>query len=125
MKILVCDEQKDRAQLIRSLIESYNYKVKIENDEEEIEALLRENNLVLIIIGPRVKSKKGLELLQKVKSMPKYWDLPVVYISDTEISNLEEQLNQFKNVDVVTEPFKIKNFKHIIEKWLNFRSIYV
>ncbi len=125
MKILVCDSQKDRARLIKSLIEQYNYKVKIEETIDEIGNVIAENNLVLIVIGPRIESMKGLELLEEIKSKTKYWDLPVIFITDTDIESLREQVNRFKNVDVIQEPFKIKNFKHLIEKWLNFRSIYV
>lgn len=125
MKILICDSQKDRAQLFKSLIEQFNYKVKIESKIEEIEKSLMENNPVLIVIGPRIQSMTGLELLDFIKSKPKYWDLPIVLVVNTEISVIQEKLNQYKNVDAIQEPFKIKNFKHLIEKWLNFRSIYV
>lgn len=125
MKILVCDSQQDRARLIKSLIEQYNYKVRIEKSIEEIETAIAENNLVLIVVGPRIESMKGFELLERIKSKTKYWDLPVIFITDTDVVSLREQVNRFKNVDVIQEPFKIKNFKHLIEKWLNFRSIYV
>lgn len=125
VKILVCDSQKDRAQLIKSLIEQYNYKVKIESTVEEIEKILAENNLVLIVIGPRIESMRGLELLEHIKSKEKYWDMPVIYVSDVESAHVHSELNRYRNVDFIKEPFKIKNFKHLIERWLNFRSIYV
>ena len=125
MRVLILESQTDRAQLIKSLIEPYNYKVNICDNYDEIDGQLKDPTLGLVVIGPTMKSITGLDLLTSIKSQPKLDKIPIIYISNNQSIEARRQLNQFKNTEFILEPFKIKNFKHLIEKWLNFRSLYL
>ena len=125
MRVLILESEVDRAQLIKSLIEPYHYKINICDNTEEIDVQLNDPALGLVVIGPTMKSMTGLELLDSIKSQPRMEKIPVIYISNNQSIEARRQLNRFKNTEFILEPFKIKNFKHLIEKWLNFRSLYI
>jgi len=38
---------------------------------------------------------------------------------------MANKVKEYPNVDLLKEPFKIKNFRHMVERWINFRSLYV
>ena len=126
MRVLILESQTDRAQLIKSLIEPYHYKVNIcDGSREEIDLKLKEPGLGLVVIGPTVNSVTGLDLLEMIKSYPNFESIPIIYIANNQSIEARKQLNRFRNTEFILEPFKIKNFKHLIEKWLNFRSLYL
>ena len=125
MRVLILESQVDRAQLIKSLIEPYHYKINICDNTEEIDVQLKDPTLGLVVIGPTVNSIKGLELLSSIKSQPRMENIPIIYISNNQSIEARRQLNKYKNTEFIMEPFKIKNFKHLVEKWLNFRSLYL
>ncbi len=125
MRVLILEREQDRAHLIKSLIEPYHYKIDICYNEKEIDQELNDPNLGLVIIGPTMKSGKSLDIISLIKEHPSFEEIPVIYISNNQSTEAIRKLNRFKNTEFIMEPFKIKNFKHLIEKWLNFRSLYL
>ncbi len=125
MKVLVYETSKDRAKLISDLLEDYRYKIHVNYHGEKALADVKELKPSLIIVNANVRPDSGVDLLDKIKSDPRYEKIPVIFISNFNSSELSEKVNKYPNVDYLVEPFKIKNFRHIVERWINFRSLYV
>ena len=77
----------------------------------------------LIILN--VNLRKHVELLEKLKNHSRLSKIPVILISNNSSREIIEKINQLPHVDYLIEPFKIKNFRHMVERWINFRSLYV
>ena len=125
MKVLVCETSKDRAKLISDLLEDYRYKIHVNFKGDEILSDVQDLKPSLIIVNANVKPDSGVSILEKLKADPRYAKIPVIFISNFTSTELPEKVKAFQNVDYLVEPNKKKNFRHIVERWVNFRSLYV
>ena len=125
MKVLVFESSKDRAKLISDLLVDYRYKIHVNYHGEEILTDIRDHNPSLIIVNANVRPDSGLSIVDRIKKDPRYQKIPVIFISNFTSTELSAKLRRYQNVDYLVEPFKIKNFRHIVERWVNFRSLYV
>lgn len=125
MKVLVFETSKDRAKLISDLLDDYRYKIHINYQGNEVLNDLREIKPSLVIVNANVRPDSGVSILEKIKTDPRYSKIPVILISNFSSTELSAEIKKYTNVDYLVEPFKIKNFRHIVERWINFRSLYV
>ena len=125
MKVLVFETSKDRAKLINDLLADYRYKIHINYHSDEVISKVQSVKPSLIIVNSNVRPDSGVSILEKIKTDPRYSKIPVILISDFTSTELPAKLKKYPNVDYLVEPFKIKNFRHIVERWVNFRSLYI
>ncbi len=123
MKVLVYETSKDRAKLIQDLLGSYRYKVfcKYDNDSSMNDILEIKPSLIIM----NVNHRSHFELLDKLKKHSRLSQIPIILISNFNSKEIIEKISQLPNVDHLVEPFKIKNFRHMVERWITFRSLYV
>ncbi len=122
MRVLVYESSKDRAKLIQDLLVSYRYKVYMNYETPSSLNQIKEVKPSLIIMNVNLRSH--VELLEKLKHS-RYSNIPVILISNFNSQEVIQKIHQLPNVDYLAEPFKIKNFRHIVERWITFRSLYV
>ncbi len=125
MKVLVYETSDDRAKLIQDLLKSYRYKIVV-NQKSANPATLREIQEIkpsLIIINTGVRAH--LDLFEKIKQNARMSRIPIILISNFDSSEINDISYRYPNVECLVEPFKIKNFRHIVERWITFRSLYV
>lgn len=125
MKVLIFETSKDRAKLISDLLVDYRYKIYINYQGDSALSEINEVKPSLIILNASVKPNSGISILEEIKKEPRFAKTPVIFISNFDSQELSEKLKSLPNVDFLVEPFKIKNFRHIVERWVNFRSLYV
>ena len=125
MKVLILETTKDRAKLIHDLLSDYRYKIQVALEGENAINKIREEKPALIILNANLRPYSGVGILEKIKSDPRYKKIPVILISNFDSSEMANKVKEYPNVDLLKEPFKIKNFRHIVERWINFRSLYV
>lgn len=122
MKVLVFDSSLDRAKLIRDLLEDYRYKTIIQKNGGQTLNKVRDVKPSLIIVHSK---DHGIQILEKIKNDTRYSKIPVIVISNLYSQEVMDRIKDYPNVDFLVEPFKIKNFRHVVERWINFRSLYV
>lgn len=125
MKVLVFEASKDRAKLIQDLLNDYRYKIHINYSGKHALNDVRNIKPSLIIVHSNVRPDSGIGILEKIKLNQKYANIPVIMISNFSSREIARKIKKYPNVDYLVEPFKIKNFRHIVERWINFRSLYV
>jgi len=125
VKVLVFETSKDRAKLINDLLLDYRYKIHINYHGDQVMTDVRYHQPSLIIVNANVRPDFGIGILDKIKKDPRYAKIPVIFISNFVSNELATKVKRYQNVDHLVEPFKIKNFRHIVERWINFRSLYV
>lgn len=125
MNVLVFEASKDRAKLIRDLLNDYRYKIHINYNGERALKDVQSLNPSLIIVHSNVQPDSGIEIVEKIKRNQKYSNIPIIIISHFSSNEMKSKIKKYSNVDYLVEPFKIKNFRHIVERWINFRSLYI
>jgi two-component system nitrogen regulation response regulator GlnG len=125
MNVLVFEASKDRAKLIRDLLNDYRYKIHINYSGEKALNDIQNLKPSLIIVHSNVQPDSGIGIVEKIKRNQKYLNIPVIMISHFASSEMRSKIKKYPNVDYLVEPFKIKNFRHIVERWINFRSLYI
>jgi DNA-binding response OmpR family regulator len=122
MKVLVIDSSLDRAKLIRDLLESYRYKTVIHSNGGQILNQIQNVKPSLVIVHSK---DSGIQILERIKKDSRFLKIPVIMISSLSSDDAMNRIRKYPNVDFLVEPFKIKNFRHAVQRWINFRSLYV
>lgn len=125
MRVMVFETTKDRAKLIGDLLDNYRYKIFVNYQSDTAMNDVQEVKPSLIILNASIRPDSGISFLQKLKNDPKFAKIPVILISNFQSQEIADKVAALPNVDYLVEPFKIKNFRHIVERWINFRSLYV
>ncbi|GAB4337531.1 MAG: hypothetical protein Kow0037_20430 [Calditrichia bacterium] len=123
MKVLVYETTRDRAKLIQDLLGEYRYKLYINYESSPSLKDIQELKPSLIILNANKREHVAfLETLSQNQALSK---IPVILISNKNSRELVEKVTRLPHLDYLVEPFKIKNFRHIVERWVNFKSLYV
>ena len=123
MRVLVYENSKDRAKLLQDLLGRYRYKVEVKYDSPTTLEGIQELKPTLIILN--VNNKNHVELLEKISRNTRLSKIPMILISTDASREVIAKMHNFTNVDYLVEPFKIKNFRHMVERWVTLRSLYV
>lgn len=96
-KILLADDDPDDREIIRDALESLDCEELIhftQNGQEALEILEQQfdlnNPLCLIVLDLNMPRLNGTETLRKLKSDPRFSDIPVIIFS-TSINSLEKE----------------------------------
>jgi CheY-like chemotaxis protein len=123
MRVMVYENTTDRAKLIQDLLSTYRYKTYLQNGDSTSLDNIKNVKPSLLIIN--VNNTSHIELLEKIKENDQFNKIPIILISNLNSREILQRYHQLPYVDYLVEPFKIKNFRHLVERWINFRSMYV
>lgn len=123
MRILVYENTQDRAKLIKDLLDTYRYRTYLNTDDPPSLESIKNVKPSLLIVN--VNNPLHLEFLEKIRRNNKFNRIPIIMISSLNSRDQLSRFPQFCHMDYLVEPFKIKNFRHMVERWVNFRSVYV
>ena len=123
MRVVVYENTQDRAKLIQDLLKTYRYKTFLNTDQPVPPEKIKEIKPTLIIVN--VNNPSHVELLENLKNNKYANQVPIILISNLGSRELLDQFHYLPYVDYLVEPFKIKNFRHIVERWITFRSMYI
>jgi len=123
MRVVVYENTQDRAKLIQELLKTYRYKTFLNTDQPLPPEKMKDIKPSLIIIN--VNNPSHIELLDNFKNNKHVHKTPVILISSPGAREILDRFHYLPYVDYLVEPFKIKNFRHIVERWMTFRSMYI
>ncbi|WP_431125990.1 hybrid sensor histidine kinase/response regulator [Flagellimonas flava] len=103
--ILAVDDEQLNLELLRFILERYNFEFEGTSDDDYFFELLatRKPDLILLdVIMPRIE---GFELCEKVKEFEAYRDIPIIFLTGK--VNVKDKIKGFEvgGVDYVTKPF--------------------
>ncbi|MBT8187077.1 MAG: hybrid sensor histidine kinase/response regulator [Croceitalea sp.] len=103
--ILAVDDEQLNIELLKFILERNDYEFQGTSDDEYFFEILEERlpDLILLdVIMPRIE---GFELCEKIKSIPKYKNIPVIFLTGK--VNVKDKVKGFEvgGVDYVTKPF--------------------
>jgi DNA-binding response OmpR family regulator len=102
IRILVADDDRNIAELVRMYLRKAGYEVIVAGDGHEAERVLREEHVDLAILDIMMPGPDGLQI---VRHLRKRSDLPVIFLS-ARTSDVDKVSGlQFGADDYVTKPF--------------------
>jgi two-component system cell cycle response regulator DivK len=126
MKIFICEQDPCRAKLIQDILGVYNYKIVTVSKYNEFFKEAYNQKPSIIIIHDTFAENAGVDMMGRLRKDPLTAKIPVIYISNGSGSENKVKPTGYDTLtQVVQEPFKIKNFRHYIDRWTTFRSLYV
>ncbi|UCF63070.1 MAG: hypothetical protein JSW33_10905 [bacterium] len=123
MRVVVYENTQDRAKLIQELLKTYRYKTFLNTDQPLPPEKMKDIKPSLIIVN--VNNPSHIELLDSFKNNKHVHKIPVILISAPGSREILNRFHHLPYVDYLVEPFKIKNFRHLVERWMTFRSMYI
>ena len=104
-KILLVDDDRDLAEIIRDMLKTYGYEVKIVESCEETFEILKKEQFSLMILDINLPDGTGFEVLKELRSVSK---VPVIFASartseDDKITGLE-----MGGDDYLAKPYSLK-----------------
>ena len=126
MKVMICEENPDKAKVIEDLLNVYKFKVITLTDSINFVKKVQTYKPAVIVMNKNFTKKPGDIMLSQLRTNPVGARTPVIYISDG--SNESLKLNNFSGdalLEMIQEPYKIKHLRHFIDRWTLFRSLHV
>ena len=126
MKVMICEENPDKAKVIEDLLNVYKFKVIILTDSMNFVKKVQTYKPAVIVMNKNFTKKPGDIMLNQLRTNPVGAKTPVIYISDENNDSLN--INNFSGdalLELMQEPYKIKHLRHFIDRWTLFRSLHV
>jgi DNA-binding response OmpR family regulator len=126
MKVMICEENKDKAKVIEDLLTVYKFKIITLTDSINFVKKVQAYKPAVIIMNEKFTRKPGNVMMNQLRTNPIGAKTPVIFISN-ELNN-EGLLNLFAAdslIQLVQEPYKIKHLRHFIDRWTLFRSLHI
>lgn len=126
MKVMICEENPDKAKVIEDLLNVYKFKVITLTDSINFVKKVQTYKPAVIVMNKNFTKKPGEIMLSQLRTNPIGAKTPVIYISDDSKDPLN--INNFSGdalIELMQEPYKIKHLRHFIDRWTLFRSLHV
>jgi DNA-binding response OmpR family regulator len=126
MKIMICEENQDKAKVIEDLLNVYKYKVITLTESLNFVKKVQTYKPAVIIMNEKFAKKPGDKMLSQLRTNPVGANTPVIFISDENNNHLN--VHNFSGdalLEFVQEPYKIKHLRHFVDRWTLFRSLHI
>ena len=126
MKIMICEENQDRAKILKDLLNVYKFKLVTLTEGMNIVKEVQTHRPAVIIMNEKFSKKSGDLVLNKLRTNPVGAKTPVIYISengDTRAAILNSLGDTL--LEMVSAPYKIKHLRHYVDRWTLFRSLHI
>ncbi len=113
-RILVVDDERDEADILRKLLEGEGYDVDIAHNGREALELLRLRRPSMILLDYEMPEMDGLQVIRELKSDQSTRDLPILLSTSSQVLASErDQADEF-----LPKPFVIEDLLALVEKML-------
>jgi DNA-binding response OmpR family regulator len=126
MKVMICEENQNKAKVIEDLLNVYKFKVITLTDSLNFIKKVQTYKPAVIIMNESFTKKPGDILLNQLRTNPVGAKTPIIYISDE--NHGTASINGFTGdalLELVQEPYKIKHLRHFVDRWTLFRSLHI
>ena len=126
MKVMICEENINKAQVISDLLNVYQFKLITLTNSGEFLKQVETHKPAVIIVNENFPHKTGKDVLAQLRMNPTLRNIPVIMISsNADGQKIYNELYGDTLFELMQEPFKIKHLRHCIDRWTTFRSLYV
>ena len=116
--ILVCDDEVDVAQTVKHRLESVGFEVFIASDGIQSVAGAHKHNPDLILLDISMPAGGGHMVYEKLKQSTTTQDIPIMFFSALQESEIIKKTNQLGAAGYITKPYDPKEMISKIQKVL-------
>ncbi len=113
--ILIAEDEYTLRELLRELLESYNYKIiEAADGSELIEKLKLIDNIDLFVIDRKMPGVDGFQCIEKIREIKK--DIPIILASGSPTDEKNQMISKLKIDKVINKPYDFENLLDNIER---------
>jgi len=119
-RVLVCDDDKDVAALIRLMLAQSGFEADIALTAKEAETLLKKNNYVAMTLDIQLPDKDGVTLYKELRESNHIKHVPVVFVSVKASKAYQGEIKSIQDsAEWVDKPIKELELIEALEKAVN------
>ncbi len=118
--VLVIDDSSTIRLTMQILLENRNYHVLQASTGKEGLEVLAKNSIDMVVLDLVLPDRDGSKILEKIKSNPKYIDLPVLILSGSEPSEVMSKVYKLGAADFVSKPFVFEELLLKVDFWVDY-----
>ncbi|PKP10019.1 MAG: hypothetical protein CVU09_08935 [Bacteroidetes bacterium HGW-Bacteroidetes-4] len=104
-KILIVDDIQANTQLIAAILEQFNYETVEANSGMEALELLKDHNVDLVLLDIMMPEMDGIETCRRIKKDSQNIDLPIIFLSARNDTDIVVQGFKVGGHDYISKPF--------------------
>lgn len=124
--LLLVEDNPDHAELIRRQLESFPASVRlhhVEDGEAALDYIFGKNDFAdrerfpapdMVLLDLRLPRVDGLEVLRRVKTQPRFENLPVVVLTSSELENDVTRSFELQAAGFFTKPIELETLQKIL-----------
>ncbi len=105
INILVVDDSVQCRRQLERILKAESYIVKTVNDGSQVEKALEEQDYQLILLDIVMPEVDGFEVMKRLSGNPKYYDVPVIFLTGQDDNESKIKAFDLGAVDYVVKPF--------------------
>ncbi len=121
-KILIIDDSKFICRQVKRILEPRNYHVKEAHTAKEGLKLLKEEEFNLLVLDMELPDMHGKQVLEKLRSEPRFIELPVIVLSGTIDADTVRHILKHGANDYLRKPFIFEEFVLRVDLWVDYHK---
>ncbi len=113
--ILVIDNQRQSADITRLILAAKPYQVHATDDAGEALTFAADNDIDLVICDISAANQQGVELAATIRELPEKSDVPLMFTSNTQLTNVSRRKHEFGDAFHLKKPFEPQVLLEIVE----------
>ena len=113
--ILVIDNQQQSADITRLILSSKPYQVHATSDASDALTFAADNDLDLVICDISAANQQGLELAATIRELPDKSDVPLMFTSGSQLTNVSRRKHEFGDAFHLRKPFEPQVLLEIVD----------
>jgi|SRR5665647_847978 len=119
--ILIVDDTAANVLLLEALL-SAEYTIKSASKGSEALEIAEKMPPDLILLDILMPGMDGYEVCRRLKEHPQLWDIPVIFLSALESTEVKLKVFKSGGVDYITKPFYLKDVQARVKTHLMIRK---
>jgi len=116
--VLIVDDFENTTWVVKNAIANNDYNIITASDGAEALEYFDGRPIDLLITDLNMPKLDGLQLISKVKAIPKYEFIPIILLTTERNAEKLNQAERMKITTVINKPFDLDVFKKIVAKCL-------
>lgn len=106
-RILVVDDDSGIGEMLKTLLEFYNYNVRVTARPEETEAIIVQENIDLVLLDMLISGVNGTDVCKRLRNNPQTKDTPVLMMSA--LHDAGKKCRDAGANDFIAKPFEMED----------------
>lgn len=115
-KILVVDDDSGIGEMLKTLLEFYDYNVTVTAKPEDTERLILQKDIDLVMLDMLISGVDGTDICSRLRKSPETQDIPVLMMSA--LHDAGHKCREAGANDFIAKPFEMEDLVAKIQKIL-------